>query len=374
MGPKRTQVQRKALYPVPSVIAEGLLPVPLHRDGSSVQQCQLWFQVSGNPCGVPVVLFHGGPGYYTCPEDVQLWNPALFKIVCFDQRGCGKSTPPAYEGPVDMYQHITIDDIVEDAEHLRRRVLGPKERWLVCGYSWGSAVAVAYATKYGSYCVRGMLVQGVYCGRVSEHRGLFAPRVGHEEALTLFQGAVAELTNDAAAASGGSEDPLKFHEAVRDAVLSRGLGDVTVQRALAQWSLYENYFTYPDSREYFLKKMRAAAAAGPYAASRKDASGALMQLFLFPCMMRKDALGPEHQLSGRRVDPAIPVVVLQGEDDDICDASVARRLAKELSEAPKRPRGTVKFISSAASHDVLDGGAMQAAFLGATEALFDMTV
>jgi pimeloyl-ACP methyl ester carboxylesterase len=189
----------------------------------------------------------------------------------------------------------------------------------------------------------------------------------------MFHAAVGEVTEDGSVATIGPSDPLALHEGVRDAVLRRGLDDDAVQRALAQWSLYENYFTYPDSREYFLKKMRAAAApGGSYRASRKDVTGALMQLFLFPFMMRQDRLGPGHRISGTRIDDSIPVVIVQGEADDICDASVARRLFDELMVGAKRNhKRKVRYMSCEASHDVLDDGPMQAAFVSGTEVLFD---
>ena len=411
MAPKKAQPQRRALYPAPVVIEEGFLAVPLHRreaegraapsSGTTSQVqvedstalCQLWYCVSGNPCGVPVVLFHGGPGYYTCTEDAQLWNPALFKIVCFDQRGSGKSTPQAYASPAALYQHITMQDIIADAEDLRRKVLGAKAPWIVCGCSWGSAVAVAYAIRYGPQCVCGMLVQGIYTGHVGEHRGLFTPRPSHEEALGLFQSAITKLllirrgrgssestASDESAKScesvamRGSDDPLALHQAVRDAAVAIGLEDDAVQRALAQWSLYENYFTYPDSRQYFLEKMRLAAAPGPYHASRKDVTGALMQLFLFPHMMQLDSLGPAHQLRGQRVAGALPVVIVQGDADEICDASAAQQLFTELALAPKRQRQSLRYIRCPAAHDVLDGGPMQTAFMQGTATLFDLVM
>ena len=379
---------RVSLYPLPVVLEEGHLSVPLDGDRTSQQpqtasavSCNLWFQVSGNPNGVPVVLFHGGPGYYTCVEDVRLWNPALFKVIAFDQRGSGKSSPPAHVGPVGLYQNITIDMIVDDAEALRRRLLGPKAKWIVCGYSWGSAVAVAYASRYGGN-VQGVLVQGVYTGHVAEHRGLFATRKGHEEALALFLDCLSGLLGQACLDwQVLADDPLRLHELVRDSVLEKGLDNEGVQRALAAWSQFENYYTYPESHEYFLTKLRLAAdtSTSPYRSSHKDVTGALMQLFLFPKMMRSD--GSPKMLSGSRVPTSVPFVVVQGDKDEICDASAALQLFEEVKASRRdgksksaNARAPLRYLSCKASHDVLDDGPMQRSFIEATSVMFDMVM
>ena len=94
----------------------------------------------GNPAGKPAVFLHGGPGGGFSPEHRRLFDPGRYRVLLFDQRGCGKSTP---HGSLDAN---TTWDLVADIERLRRLV--DVERWLVFGGSWGSTLALAYAQTH----------------------------------------------------------------------------------------------------------------------------------------------------------------------------------------------------------------------------------
>src|SRR5271165_4522525 len=94
----------------------------------------------GNPRGVPVVFLHGGPGGGTAPDYRRYYDPAFYRIVLYDQRGAGQSTPRA-----ELIDNTT-QHLVADLELLRTH-LGI-ERWLVCGGSWGSTLALAYAEAH----------------------------------------------------------------------------------------------------------------------------------------------------------------------------------------------------------------------------------
>ena len=120
---------RLSLYPEIQPYREGTLDVG---DGHT-----LHFEESGNPEGKPVVFLHGGPGGGTDPRQRRFFDPARYRIVLFDQRGCGKSRPHA------SLEHNTTWDLVADVERLRAH-LGV-ERWQVFGGSWGSTLALAYA-------------------------------------------------------------------------------------------------------------------------------------------------------------------------------------------------------------------------------------
>ena len=90
----------------------------------------LYWEESGNPDGEPVLFLHGGPGSGTSPRQRQFFDPAHYRIVLFDQRGAGKSTP------LGEYRDNTTPLLIADIEQLRR-MLGI-DRWLVFGGSWGS--------------------------------------------------------------------------------------------------------------------------------------------------------------------------------------------------------------------------------------------
>ena len=142
---------KSALYPPLKPYRKGFLQVSkLHR---------LYFEESGNPRGKPVVFLHGGPGGGTSSEMRRFFNPRAYRIVLFDQRGCGKSTPHA--SLVDN----TTWHLVADIEALRLH-LGI-DRWQVFGGSWGSTLALAYAQAFPGR-VTELVLRGIFLLRQSE--------------------------------------------------------------------------------------------------------------------------------------------------------------------------------------------------------------
>lgn len=148
--------ERRELYPPISPFQTGHLDVG---DGQ-----RLYFEVSGNPDGKPVVFLHGGPGGGTSPVNRQLFDPEAYRIVLFDQRGCGKSLPHASEPAADLSTNTTWH-LVEDIERLREH-LGI-DRWQVFGGSWGSTLALAYAQTHRPR-VNELVLRGIFTLREAE--------------------------------------------------------------------------------------------------------------------------------------------------------------------------------------------------------------
>jgi proline iminopeptidase len=141
--------------------AHGMLPAG---DGNTIA-----WEVCGNPVGKPAVVLHGGPGSGCSPWHRSLFDPARYRVVLFDQRGCGRSTPHASD-PATGLSTNTTPHLLADIELLRRH-LGI-ERWLVLGGSWGSTLALAYAEAHPER-VSEMVLFGVTTGRRSEFDWLF---------------------------------------------------------------------------------------------------------------------------------------------------------------------------------------------------------
>ncbi|MFB8387051.1 prolyl aminopeptidase [Microbacterium sp. NPDC055910] len=125
---------------------------------------RLYWEQSGNPDGKPVVFLHGGPGGGTAPWHRRFFDPERYRIVLFDQRGCGRSTPHASAPEADL-RHNTTWHLVADMELLRRN-LGI-ERWQVFGGSWGSALALAYAQTHPT-AVSELVLRGIFTLRRHE--------------------------------------------------------------------------------------------------------------------------------------------------------------------------------------------------------------
>lgn len=146
---------RRAPYPETEPYASGMLDVG---DGQRV-----YWECSGNPDGAPVVFVHGGPGGGTSPAHRRMFDPAAYRIVLFDQRGCGGSTPHVADG-ADLSVNTTRH-LVADLERLREHLT--IERWLVFGGSWGSTLALAYAQEHPER-VRGLVLRGIFLCRPTE--------------------------------------------------------------------------------------------------------------------------------------------------------------------------------------------------------------
>lgn len=116
----------------------------------------LYIEESGNPDGVPVVFLHGGPGGSCEPGHRRFFNPEAYRIILFDQRGCGKSRPHA------SLEENTTWDLVADLEKIRG--LLEIDRWAVFGGSWGSTLALAYAQTHPQQ-VLGLILRGIFLAR-----------------------------------------------------------------------------------------------------------------------------------------------------------------------------------------------------------------
>jgi proline iminopeptidase len=120
---------------------------------------EIYYEICGNPQGKPVVFLHGGPGSGCNPAQRRFFDPAHYKIILIDQRGCGRSSP---QGET---RNNTTDDLVSDIDLIRKE-LGI-EKWLVFGGSWGSTLALAYAIRHTSHVV-GLILRGIFLSRASE--------------------------------------------------------------------------------------------------------------------------------------------------------------------------------------------------------------
>ncbi|MEZ7744823.1 prolyl aminopeptidase [Gemella sanguinis] len=140
--------QLRTLYPAIKENFSEMLDV----DGTHT----IYYEESGNPDGVPVIFLHGGPGCGTAPSCRQYFDPEFYRIILFDQRGSGKSTPRACLENNDTWH------IIEDIEKIREKL--NIDKWLVFGGSWGSTLSLCYAIKHPER-VLGLVLRGIFLGR-----------------------------------------------------------------------------------------------------------------------------------------------------------------------------------------------------------------
>ena len=252
----------------------------------------LYWEECGNPEGEPVLFLHGGPGGGLSPRHRRFFDPAHYRIVLFDQRGAGQSTP------LGEVRANTTQLLVADIERLRE-ALGIA-RWLVFGGSWGSTLGLAYGQQYAQRC-SGFILRGIFlCSQAEidwfmngmalffpEAHAAFAAEVGAEERGNLLQAYALRLFGDDAA---------------------------TGRQAARAWSIYEGHcaFLRPNAE--------AIADVGTDAVSlgigRLEAHYFLHAGFLEEGQL----LAHMHRIAH------LPAVIVQGHYDVICPPASAYRL------------------------------------------------
>lgn len=291
-----TIAERRDFYPEIEPHSWGMLDVG---DGH-----QIYWEESGHPKGKPAVFVHGGPGGGTAPRQRRFFDPAAYRIVLFDQRGCGKSTPHA------SLDHNTTWHLVADMERLRTH-LGI-ERWQVFGGSWGSTLALAYAERHPSAVTELVL------------RGIFLMR--NKELAWFYQAGASELFPDAWEAYLAPIPEAERGDLI--AAYHRRLtsGDEAVRSAAAKaWSVWEASTSFLIPSEEHI----ARAAADEFATAF-----ARIESHYF---VNRGFFGNETELlDGIDRIRHIPAVIVQGRYDVVCPAATAWELHRLWPEADFR--------------------------------------
>jgi len=259
----------------------------------------MYWEVSGNPDGIPAVFLHGGPGAGSTPDHRRFFDPAAYRIVVFDQRGAGRSTP-AGETAANTTQLL-----IADMERLREH-LGIA-RWLVFGGSWGSTLALAYGQAHPDRCL-GFVLRGIFLGRPSElHWFLYGMKTFFPEAWRQF---VREIPDSERGDLLGA-----FHRRLNDP-------DPSVHmRAAIAWSHYEGSCS----------TLRPGNLAS---ASSEPSQGALNLAKIEAHYFMNDSFVPPNALlSGVDRLRHLPCVIVQGRYDVVCPAKPAWDLKQALPKA-----------------------------------------
>ncbi len=119
----------------------------------------LYWEECGTPNGIPVLVLHGGPGAGLAPQHRQFFDPQSYRIILFDQRGAGKSSP------LGEYKNNTTQLLIQDIETIRQML--SIEKWLVFGGSWGSTLALAYGQAHPERCT-GFVLRGIFLCTAAE--------------------------------------------------------------------------------------------------------------------------------------------------------------------------------------------------------------
>ncbi|MBS0425474.1 MAG: prolyl aminopeptidase [Proteobacteria bacterium] len=285
----------------------------------------MYWEECGNPSGTPVVFLHGGPGAGSTPAHRRFFDPAYYRIVVYDQRGAGRSTP------LGETRNNTTPHLINDLEALRQH-LGI-ECWLVFGGSWGSTLALAYGEAHPERCL-GFILRGIFLCRKQEIdwflyglRNLF-PEAWRELAAPLSEAERSDILS-AYYQRLMNPDPAIHMPAARS------------------WSTYEGscstLLPNPATVNYFASDTVALGLA------RMEAHYFMHDIFL----PENSLLDNVHKLHD------IPATIVQGRYDAVCPIVSADDLHRAWPQAEY-------IVIDDAGHSVWEPG-IQAALIRATD-------
>lgn len=328
------------VHPATPALRTGHLPVdsdPDHR---------LYWEEYGNPAGEPVMFLHGGPGGACSPEMARFFDPARYRVILFDQRGCGKSEPTvASAGPAVALRKNTTADLIGDIEKLRD-ALGITGRMHVFGGSWGSTLAMAYAIEHPGHCAS-LILRGIFLGAAEDLDYLYQGNAAtwHEAPYALTApGAYISYPEEwgellAVLTVEERRDVMAAYKRIFDMVPATDAERAKQLHAAVTWSLWEGVISnmIPES-----------AATGKFG----DADFAL-------CFAQIEAhyfannlfIEPGHLLGSADILATIPVHIVHGRFDQVCPLTQASRLLDALKGAGAEP---ATYVVTNAGHSAME--------------------
>ena len=267
----------------------------------NVDEHQVYFEQCGNPNGKPAIFLHGGPGGGGSEDVRRFFNPDLYRIVVFDQRGCGRSKPHG------CLENNTTWDLVSDIENLRKKL--SIEKWLVFGGSWGSTLSLAYA-QANPKSVSELVLRGIFLLRKEELHWFYqdgASRI-FPEAWSGFLDIIDEDKRDNLMNA--------YHEIFKSTDKEKRL------KAAVAWSKWEAATSSLSYKPSLVEEFSDPEFALAFA---------LIENHYF---INKGWFDTENQLI-ENIDKirSIPAVIVQGRYDVVCPMKTAWELSKAWPEA-----------------------------------------
>lgn len=328
-------------YPQGQASRSGLLQVDHAPDH------KLYWEEYGNPDGEPVMFLHGGPGGACAPVMSRFFDPARYRVILFDQRGCGKSEPTvASAGPAIALTHNTTDHLVDDINALRD-ALGITGRMHVFGGSWGSTLALVYAIRHPAN-VQSLILRGIFLGAQEDllymYQGNAATFAHAPHALTEPGSYIAYPDEWKAFVEMIPADErgnmMAAYKAIFDGIPADAADRERQLKAAVAWSVWEGTISnmIPDNSD-----------AGKFGEADFALCFAQIEAHFFANHL---FLEPDYIV--RNVDriAAIPTHIVHGRFDQVCPLSQASRLVDALAAAGAPP---ATYVKTNAGHSAMEG-------------------
>jgi proline iminopeptidase len=327
-------------YPQGQPNRAGMLPVDQAPDHT------LYWEEYGNPDGEPVMFLHGGPGGACAPVMSRFFDPKRYRVILFDQRGCGKSTPTvASHGPAIALVRNDTDHLVADINRLRD-ALGITGKMHVFGGSWGSTLALVYAIRHPEH-VASLILRGIFLGT-------------REDLLYMYQGNAAVFAQTPYALSEPGTyvsypdewkafvevipadqrgDMMKAYKAIFDGTPADEAGKQAQLQAAVAWSVWEGAISNMIPQADDPGKFGEADFALSFA--QIEAHFFANNLFLDPDYITRNV----EKIAG------LPIHVVHGRFDQVCPLTQASRLVAALETVGATP---VSYVRTNAGHSAME--------------------
>lgn len=297
---------------------------------------QIYVEECGNPEGIPVVYCHGGPGGGSSPLHRRFYDPEQYRIIQFDQRGCGLSKPHCADDINALFNNTT-QHLISDMEQIREH-LGIKS-WVVTGGSWGTTLALLYAIKHAPV-VKALILRGVFLARQQDLAWFLAPNQGASQIFPEYyrefvRGHDVDLN---------PESPNDFVQALLESYLERLTGDNDLVQAGAakqflNWESRIVSVNYSHANQNHLKNK-------PLFNQREAIAMSLLNTHYFT---NAGFIYESEILSQIAAIKAIPGYIIHGRNDVVCKQEGALTLAEHW------PAGVLEMIP-AAGHSCTEPG------------------
>jgi proline iminopeptidase len=269
----------------------------------------LYYETHGNPKGRPIVILHGGPGGGIMPQIKSLFNLKKWYLIQYDQRGCGKSTPRL------ELKNNTTWHLVEDMEVLRKHL--ELEKWALYGGSWGTTLALAYASKYLD-CITAFVLRGICLFTDEENKWMFEKGYASEVFPTAWTNVTQMLRKDTRKLIGPYTKLLTSKK--------------TRKAAARAWSKYEHNLSYMIPKPF-------------KAEPKSDEESAVLEAYYY----KHNAWITPTLLLETAKKIKVPVLLVHGRYDMVCPASSAIQLKEAIPHAKL-------FLIPNAGHSTLEPG------------------
>lgn len=307
---------------------------------------KLYWEEYGDPAGEPVMFLHGGPGGACAPVMARFFDPARYRVILFDQRGCGKSQPNvATAGPQAALAHNTTDFLVDDINCLRE-ALDVNGRMHVFGGSWGSTLALVYAIRHPQN-VASLILRGVFLGAKEDllymYQGNAATFEERPYALTA-PGSYISYPDEWKAfveviPPAARSDIMGAYKSIFDMVPADESQSAHQLSAALAWSIWEGAISNLIPERGDPGKFGEAAFALCFA--QIEAHFFANHLFLEPDYI----VGNVEKLA------QLPIHVVHGRFDQVCPLSQASRFVAALETIGAPPK---TFVKTSAGHSALE--------------------